>query len=116
VVASYPRYEQAQQAVDLLSDGGFSVEKLATEARGIRIVERVTGRMTYGRASGTAGCGFGGDADYSSACCFALQLVCSGRVHPFARSVGAPIVTWGDVSGEDGRASYSRTGPRSRCQ
>jgi hypothetical protein len=50
VVASYPRYEQAQQAVDLLSDRGFPVEKLAIEARGIRFVERVTGRMTYGRA------------------------------------------------------------------
>ena len=51
VVASFRTYEEAQAAVDRLSDEGFPVEGLAIEGRGIRVVEQVTGRMTYGTAA-----------------------------------------------------------------
>jgi hypothetical protein len=52
VVASFRSYEEAQAAVDVLSDKGFAVEGLAIEGRGIRTVEQVTGRVTYGTAAG----------------------------------------------------------------
>lgn len=51
IVASYPSYERAQEAVDRLSDAGFPVEALAIEGRGMRIVEQVTGRVTYASAA-----------------------------------------------------------------
>jgi hypothetical protein len=51
VVASFDRYEDAQRVVDALSDRGFDVQGLAIEGRGLRIIERVTGRMDYGRAA-----------------------------------------------------------------
>ena len=51
VVASYPRYADAQRAVDYLSDQGFPVERTAIVAEGLRLVEQVTGRLTYPRAA-----------------------------------------------------------------
>jgi len=53
-VASYSSYEEAQAAVDRLSDDGFPVEHLDIVGSGLRLVERVTGRLTKGRAA-TAG-------------------------------------------------------------
>ena len=51
-VARFDDYEGAQQAVDRLSDDGFPVEKLDIVGSGLRLVERVTGRLTRGRAAG----------------------------------------------------------------
>ena len=53
-VASYTSYESAQTAVDRLSDDGFPVEHLDIVGSDLRLVERVTGRLTKGRAA-TAG-------------------------------------------------------------
>jgi hypothetical protein len=53
-VARFDDYESAQQAVDRLSDDGFPVEKLDIVGSGLRLVERVTGRLTSSRAA-TAG-------------------------------------------------------------
>src|SRR5262245_21241584 len=50
-VASYASYEQAQQAVDRLSDERFPVENLEIVGSGLRTVERVTGRLTNARAA-----------------------------------------------------------------
>lgn len=50
-VASYPDYPSAQHAVDHLSDNGFPVRRLAIVGTGLRMVERVTGRITVGRAA-----------------------------------------------------------------
>src|SRR5689334_24969001 len=50
-VASYPTYEQAQDAVDRLSDERFPVENLDIVGSGLRSVERVTGRLTKARAA-----------------------------------------------------------------
>ncbi len=51
VIASYPTYEQAQTAVDALSDKGFDVSKVQIVGRGLHTVEQVTGRMTTGKAT-----------------------------------------------------------------
>jgi hypothetical protein len=50
-VASYDSYEQAQDAVDRLSDERFPVENLDIVGSGLRSVERVTGRLTKARAA-----------------------------------------------------------------
>jgi len=53
-VASFSSYEEAQAAVDRLSDDGFPVEYLDIVGSDLRLVERVTGRLTKRRAA-TAG-------------------------------------------------------------
>jgi hypothetical protein len=50
-VASYPRYELAQQAVDFLSDNEFPVEKTAIVGSNLSLVEKVFGRMTTAKAA-----------------------------------------------------------------
>ncbi len=52
VVASYRDYDQAQRAVDYLSDSEFPVEKnLRVVGHGVSTVEAITGRMTNARAA-----------------------------------------------------------------
>ena len=52
-VARFDDYETAQRAVDRLSDDGFPVEKLDIVGSELQLVERVTGRLTRGRAAMT---------------------------------------------------------------
>ena len=56
-VGSYDSYEQAQAAVDYLSDEKFAVENVTIIGSDLRMIEKVTGRMTMGRAiaAGAAG-------------------------------------------------------------
>ena len=56
-VGSFDSYEQAQSAVDYLSDQKFPVENVTIIGSDLRQVERVTGRLTWGRvlAAGAAG-------------------------------------------------------------
>jgi hypothetical protein len=51
-VASHATYIEAQRAVDALSDAGFPVDKVEIVGHGLRLVERVTGRLTTARAAG----------------------------------------------------------------
>jgi len=51
-VASYATYVEAQRGVDALSDAGFPVESVAIVGHDVRLVERVTGRLTTARAAG----------------------------------------------------------------
>ena len=46
-IARYPTYLEAQRAVDHLSDKGFPVQFVTIVGTGLRMVERVTGRLTY---------------------------------------------------------------------
>jgi hypothetical protein len=57
LLTSYPRYSDAQAAVDRLSDAHFPVEEVSIVGRDLKLVEDVTGRLSYGRAalSGAAG-------------------------------------------------------------
>lgn len=50
-VATFDSYEHAQLAVDRLSDDGFPVENLDIVGSDLRLVERVTGRLTKGKAA-----------------------------------------------------------------
>src|SRR5918998_1203998 len=50
-LGSYPDYAQAQAVVDHLSDAGFPVETVSIVGADLRLVERVTGRVTRGRAA-----------------------------------------------------------------
>ena len=56
-VGSYDSYEQAQAAVDYLSDEKFPVENVTIIGTDLRQIEKVTGRLTTGRAiaAGAAG-------------------------------------------------------------
>jgi hypothetical protein len=56
-VGSYDSYERAQAAVDHLSDEKFPVENVTIIGTDLRMIEKVTGRMTWGRAlaAGAAG-------------------------------------------------------------
>ncbi len=50
-VARFDDYSSAQRAVDWLSDDGFPVEQLDIVGTDLRLVERVTGRLTKARAA-----------------------------------------------------------------
>lgn len=50
-IASYTTYQEAERAVDHLSDQGFPVERTAIVGQDVRMVEQVTGRMGYGEAA-----------------------------------------------------------------
>ncbi len=56
-VGTYETYEQAQRAVDFLSDEHFPVQHVTIVGNGLRMVERVTGRLTQGRAAATGAAG-----------------------------------------------------------
>jgi hypothetical protein len=51
VIASYPRYDEAERAVDYLADHAFPVDRATIVGRGLNYVEQVTGRMDYGKAA-----------------------------------------------------------------
>ena len=57
-IGRYATYSEAQRAVDFLSDEHFPVQNVTIVGNGLQMVERVTGRLTYGRAAG-AGAGSG---------------------------------------------------------
>lgn len=48
-VGSFSTYQEAQRAVDTLSDNKFPVEHLSIVGVGLVQVEKVTGRLTWGR-------------------------------------------------------------------
>lgn len=56
-IATYDAYADAQRAVDFLSDSEFAVEHVTIVGNGLRMVERVTGRLTQNRVAlgGAAG-------------------------------------------------------------
>lgn len=56
-VGSYPTYVEAQRAVDYLSDNKFPVEHVTIVGTDLKLVERVTGRLTQGRALGAGAMG-----------------------------------------------------------
>jgi hypothetical protein len=51
-LGTYDKYEDAQKAVDYLSDHSFAVENCMIVGTDLRQVERVTGRLTRGRVIG----------------------------------------------------------------
>ena len=57
-VTSVRRYEDAEHAVDYLSDHDFPVDRVAIVGTGLRYVEQVSGRLTSARAA-LLGAGYG---------------------------------------------------------
>ncbi len=51
VLSSYDNYEDAQAAVDTLSDNRFPVQSVAIVGVDLKMVEQVIGRMSWGRAA-----------------------------------------------------------------
>jgi hypothetical protein len=52
-VGSYATYAEAQQAVDYLADNDFPVSDVTIVGVDLMLVERVIGRLTWGRVLGT---------------------------------------------------------------
>ena len=52
LLGAYDKYEDAQKAVDYLSDNQFAVENCMIVGTDLRQVEWVTGRLTRGRVAG----------------------------------------------------------------
>lgn len=62
-IASYRNYLEAQRAVDYLSDEKFPVQHVSIVGTDLKMVERVTGRLTYPRVAAAglfSGAYFGG--------------------------------------------------------
>ena len=51
VVATYETYLDAQQAVDVLARADFPVDKVSIVGSDLKSVERVTGKLTWGRVA-----------------------------------------------------------------
>ncbi len=52
IVATFESYREAQSAVDVLAQGDFPVKQVSIVGDGLKSVERVTGRLSYGRTAG----------------------------------------------------------------
>lgn len=50
-IGTYETYPEAQQVVDRLAKADFDVSQLAIIGNDLKTVERVTGKLTYGRAA-----------------------------------------------------------------
>lgn len=50
-IASFATYLEAQKAVDALADSAFAVQAVTIVGSDLRMVERVTGRLTYARVA-----------------------------------------------------------------
>jgi len=53
VLGTYETYVEAQSVVDRLAKAEFEVKKLAIVGNDLKTVERVTGKLTYGRTAAT---------------------------------------------------------------
>ncbi|CAM5277106.1 general stress protein [Leifsonia shinshuensis] len=51
IVAAYETYVDAQQAVDVLARADFPVDKVSIVGSDLKSVERVTGKLTWGRVA-----------------------------------------------------------------
>jgi hypothetical protein len=102
-VASYSSYDEAQAAVDRLSDDGFPVEHLDIVGSDLRLVERVTGRLTKGRA---AGAGAASGAWFGLMIGLVVGLFTTGPAW-FGLIVGGLVIgaIWGAVFGFAGHAA-----------
>lgn len=102
-VARFDDYESAQRAVDRLSDDGFPVGQLDIVGSGLRLVERVTGRLTRGRAAAA-----GALSGVWAGLLFALLigLFTSGHSFPAIVATGGALgAAWGAAFGFVAHAS-----------
>ena len=105
-VASYDDYAQAQRAVDSLSDNGFPVEFLDIVGSDLRLVERVTGRLTKGRA---AAAGAASGAWFGLMIGLLLGIFTSGSWFGLLVAGAAIGAAWGGLFGFMGHAATRGT-------
>jgi hypothetical protein len=105
-LATYDTYEQAQRAVDFLSDHEFPVENLAIVGTDLRQFERVTGRLTYPRAMGA---GAASGAWFGLLVGLLLWLFGSGDHTNPALALLGPILLGAGFGAAFGAASYAAT-------
>ena len=101
-VASYDDYADAQRAVDRLSDDGFPVEYLDIVGSDLRLVERVTGRLTKGRA---AAAGAASGAWFGLFMGLLIGLFTTGSWFGLLLAGAAIGAAWGAVFGYLGHAA-----------
>jgi len=102
-VARYDSYSEAQAAVDRLSDDGFPVQDLDILGSDLRLVERVTGRLTKARAA-LAGAAAGAWLGLLAGLLLGLFTTGSTWITIVAASM-AMGVAWGAVLGFAARAA-----------
>src|SRR4051794_41316544 len=113
-VGSYDGYEQAQAAVDYLSDEKFPVENVTIIGTDLRQIERVTGRLTQGRAiaAGAAGGARGGLFVGLLLGIFSTDggaRVGSGLTRPGIGLAFGGVFCWVGYLAPGGRRDFSRT-------
>jgi len=102
VLGTYESHAEAQQVVNRLAEAEFEVAQVAIIGSDLKTVERVTGRMTYGRAAAAgaaSGAWFG--------LFFGLLLLLIGTPNPLV--AGAAILIGAAFGMLFGIASYAIT-------
>jgi hypothetical protein len=103
VIATYDTYVEAQRAVDFLSDEQFEVQNVSIVGSDLKMVERVTGRLTRGRA---AAAGAASGAWFGLFVGVLLSLFAKSGTNGFALIVAALIygAVFGTIFGFVGHA------------
>jgi hypothetical protein len=106
-VASCPSYLEAQAVVDRLSDDGFPVEHLDIVGSDLKLVERVTGRLT---SKGAATAGAASGAWFGLMIGLLLGIFSSGDSW-FGLLISGLVIgaVWGAVFGYFGHAALGGT-------
>ncbi|MGH3498847.1 MAG: general stress protein [Nocardioidaceae bacterium] len=107
-VGTYEQYEGAQRAVDFLSDEGFPVENVTIVGNGLRMVERVTGRLDRNKA---AAAGAAGGAWWGLFIGVMLSLFSSGKTNVIAL-VALTVIAGAVFGAIMGMIGYAMTGGR----
>jgi hypothetical protein len=105
-VAGYEDYASAQHAVDRLSDDGFPVEHLDIIGSDLRLVERVTGRLTKARA---AAAGAASGAWFGVLIGLMLALFTTGPWYGLILVAAVIGTVWGALFGYLGHAATRGT-------
>jgi hypothetical protein len=95
-VTSVRQYEDAEHAVDWLSDHDFPVEHVSIIGTDLRFVEQVSGRLTTGRAS-LLGAGYGALLGVFWGVLFGALFTTSDATY------------WGVLALTDGRRDFAST-------
>jgi hypothetical protein len=103
VIATYDTYVEAQRAVDFLADEQFAVENISIVGSDLKMVERVTGRLTRGRA---AAAGAASGAWFGLFVGVLLSLFAQSGTNGFALIIAATIygAAFGAIFGFVGHA------------
>ena len=106
VIATYDTYVEAQRAVDFLADEQFAVQNVSIIGSDLKMVEKVTGRLTRGRA---AAAGAASGAWFGLFVGVLLSLFAKSGTNAFALIISALI--YGAVVRRDLRLRRATSSP-----